>query len=135
MPFSHFLLKMYTHSLLTATLLGKYVLSMEMPVASFPSISPSNPGPLTEPLVPDYMPATFVQAYNQSYCPSNSTAVFIPPVFAYYPFKPSWVYEIVGSFVNITWISSAFNDTTFVGTDNVPGGNVTLALPYFLFSS
>ncbi len=113
---------MYTNHLLIVALLGKDVLSMALPAPSFVSLSPSNPGPLTEPLVPGYTPASFIPAYNQTYCPSNTTAVFIPPVFAYYPFRTSWVYANVGSFVNITWISPAFNDTTFVGTDNVPCG-------------
>ena len=114
--------KMYTRSLLTAALLARQVLSYRSEGSMVMSMDP-----LAGPLVPDYTPGNFIQTYNQTYCPSNTTAIFIPPVFAYYPVSPASVYEIVGSFVNIKWITPAFNDTTFVGQDNVPGGTSNLS--------
>ena len=74
------------------------------------------------PIVPNYTPSSFIRTYDHGWCPANTSAVYIPPTFAYYPFTPEKVYNIVGSFVNITWISSVFNDTTYVGQDNTPGG-------------
>lgn len=119
---------MSTFSLLTATLLIPFVLSVALPATSNQPLDPLNHGMLTEPLNLSYKPASFIETYNQTYCPSSTTAVFIPPVFAYYPFNPTDVYKVVGSFVNITWISPAFNDTTFVGTDNVPGGTYLFSI-------
>ena len=98
---------------MAAALIGRHVFAA-------PTLSQSS---AAVPMIPDYTPSNFVPAYDHKWCPANTTAVYIPPVFAYYPFAPNEVYKIVGSFVNITWISPAFNDTTYVGKDNTPGGN------------
>ena len=100
---------MYKQIVVAAALLGKQAFA-----APTLSSSPS--------MVPDYTPSNFIQTFDYSWCPANTSAVYIPPVFAYYPFAPEDVYKLVGSFVNITWVASFFNDTTYVGEDRVPGG-------------
>ncbi len=105
---------MYKRLLAAATLVGGHVFAA--PTQSQSSADTS--------LVPDYIPSDFIQAYDYKWCPANTSPVYIPPVFAYYPFAPGEVYKIVGSFVNITWVASFFNDTTYVGQDKVPGGNI-----------
>ena len=69
--------------------------------------------------VANYTPNGFAPAYNLSYCPKESTQVNIPPIIAYYPFQPHEVFDVVGDFFNISWISPTL-DATGTGKDNVP---------------
>ena len=116
---------MYKPILAAATLAATHAFAAPTQTQSPPGVS----------LIPDYTPPDWIPTYDHNWCPANASAVYIPPVFAYYPVPPSEVYDIVGSFVNITWVASFFNDTTYVGTDRVPGGKTaspsttSLALP------
>ena len=74
----------------------------------------------TTPMVPTYVPAEFIAEYNYSYCPSNSTAIYVPPVVAIYPYSSEDVYGLVGDYFNITWINPAIV-TTHSGQDNTVG--------------
>lgn len=87
------------------------------PVPTTPASSPNRV--LTYPplprstLVPDYTPESWIPAYGSIWCRADTTQIPVPPIFAYYPVPPQRVFDIVGSFINITWINPAFNDTTW----------------------
>lgn len=97
-----------------------YTISIPPPAAP----SPSSHRVLTYPplpqssLVANYTPSNWIPEYGSIWCRADTTQIPILPIFAYYPFPPQRVFDIVGSFVNITWINPAFNDTTYIRIGN-----------------
>ena len=71
-------------------------------------------------MISGYTPSQFIANYNHSFCPSNTKALYIPPVIAYYPFSTHNVWNIIGDFYNISWINPAIK-TEGEGPDNVIG--------------
>ena len=78
----------------------------------------------TPPTVADYFPPHFIPEYNYSYCPAHTTTLNIPPVAANFPYSPTDVYNITGSFFDVQWAMPGLKTTT-KGRDNTVGSSRT----------